>query len=234
MSTDKLLTIPEIAKILRVSPHTIQAWMSPSSPNHRGEFALLARHAGRKTLFLEKDVVAWLNQRRGAIYSDNFAERSTYWRERFVAGRGLLKGLVKPPEPAGKEFLISFADGILAFDAEPLLDWLCDGPGCSELLAVVNRVDGLMLATPLCFYILRRAAKFPAKFVAVKDFVLGNSIFELAPLDEESLNRTLELPQTINELSLQGYCCCATSGAAIFLTGNAGLLKTPGLRVSGY
>lgn len=234
MATEKLLTLAEIAKILRVSRHTVQAWISPSSPNHRAEFALLARHAGRKTVFLESDVVAWLNQRRGAVYSDSFAERSTYWRERFVAGRGLLKGFIKAPELEGHEFRATFAGGIMALDAEPLLDWLADGPNAANLMAMAGRAEGLMLATPLCFYVLRRAARFTSRFVGVKDFILGSNIFELAPLNEEVLGRTLEFPATINELSLQGYCCCIAAGAGTFLTGNRNLLKTPGLRVAGY
>ena len=48
---EKLLTIAEIAEKLRVSKHTVQAWISPSSPNHKPEFADMARHSGRKTVF---------------------------------------------------------------------------------------------------------------------------------------------------------------------------------------
>jgi predicted DNA-binding transcriptional regulator AlpA len=108
---EKLLTINEISQKLRVSRHTVQAWISPSSPNHRPEFAAMARHAGRKTLFIEKEVLNWLNQRRGAVYSPGYAEHSAYWRERFLAGRSALKGIIKTVD--GTESFIEFSGGLV-------------------------------------------------------------------------------------------------------------------------
>lgn len=195
---------------------------------------MLARHAGRKTVFLDSDIEAWLNQRRGAVYSVSFSERSAYWREKFIAGRGLLKGFVKSPEITRGDRTISFAGGLLALDAEPLLVWLTDGQGAAEVFAMVSRAEGLILAVPLAFWVLRRAGRSPAHQSLINDFILGQNVFELAPMNEEVLRRSLELPQTTGELSLQSYCCSIAAGAAVFMTGNRQLLKTPGLPVSGF
>lgn len=234
MPREKLFTLQEVAEKLRVSKHTVQAWISPSSPNHRPEFAILARHAGRKTVFVETDIEAWLNQRRGAVYSDSFSERSAYWREKFIAGRGLLKGYVKAPEIDRAEKAAGFSGGLLAFDAEPILSWLSDGAVAPEILAMAGRAEGLVLAVPLAFWLLRRAMRTPSRYQAVNDFLLGQNIFELAPMNEEVLRRALELPQTAGELSLQSYCCCLVAGASVFMTGNKTLLKLPGLSVSSF
>jgi predicted DNA-binding transcriptional regulator AlpA len=234
MATEKLLTLQEISQKLRVSRHTVQAWISPSSPNHRPEFAILARHAGRKTLFLESDVDAWLGQRRGAVYSLSYGERSAYWREKFVGGRGLLKGYVKSPEIVRTAKNLSFSEGLMALDAEPLLVWLTDGPGAAEIFSLVSRAEGLVLAVPLAFWVLRRAGRSSAQYSKIHDFILGQNVFELAPFNEDVMRRSLELPQTIGELSLQSYCCSIAAGASLFFTGNRHLLKLPGLPVSGW
>ncbi len=234
MAVEKFLTLNEIAQKLRVSRHTVQAWISPSSPNHRSEFAILARHAGRKTLFLESDVDAWLSQRRGAVYSQNYGERSAYWREKFAGGRGLLKGYVKSPEVVRASKSLSFNEGLLALDAEPLLIWLTDGSGAAEIFSLAGRAEGLVLAVPLAFWILRRAGRSSVQYGKIHDFVLGQNVFELAPFNEDVMRRSLELPQTIGELSLQSYCCSIAAGASLFLTGNRHLLKQPGLPVSGW
>ena len=233
MSREKLLTLNEISEKLRVSRHTVQAWISPSSPNHRPEFASLARHAGRKTVFVEADVDVWLNQRRGAVYSMSYSERSAYWREKFIAGRGLLKGYVKAPELARVSKPTGFNEGLLAFDAEPMLVWLTDGAGAAEIFALAGRAEGLVLAVPLAFWLLRRAGRSPAQFARVHDFLLGQNVFELAPFNEDALRRSIELPASAGELAIQAYCCAMAAGATIFMTGNRQFLKTPGLSVSG-
>lgn len=227
-NAEKLLTLSEIAEILRVSKHTVQAWISPSSPNHRPEFAAMARHAGRKTVFIEDEVLAWLNQRRGPVYSTSIAERSAYWRERFVAGRGLLKGLIKSSEEKNTG-LVSFQGGLLAMDAEPLISWLADGQGATAVYNLVMRADGVVLPVPLAFWVLRRALRFPARFKQVQDFMLDQNVFELAPFNEDAIRRSLELPTGLNELCLQNYCCSLSAGCSAFLTGNKNLLKIPGL-----
>ncbi len=234
MATEKLLTLNEISEKLRVSRHTVQAWISPSSPNHRPEFAILARHAGRKTVFVEADVDVWLNQRRGAVYSVSYSERSAYWRERFVAGRGLLKGYVKSPEVVRSARTTGFNEGMLALDAEPLLIWLTDGAGAAEIFSFAGRAEGLVLAVPLAFWILRRAGRSPAQLSKIQDFIIGQNVFELAPFNEEALRRSLELPSSAGELSSQAYCCSIAAGASMFITGNRHLLKTPGLSVSSF
>lgn len=232
--TDNLLTLPEVAGVLRVSRHTVQAWISPSSPNHRPEFAMMARHAGRRTVFVEAEILAWLNQRRGAVYSDNPAGRTAYWYERFVAGRGLLRGMIKPPERVMSERITGFTGGLLAFDAGPLLTWLTDGDGSAALLALAGRAEGLILSVPLALWVLRRASRMQGRYVVVRDFILTQNVFELAVLDEAALRRAVELPATIADISLQSYCCSLEAGATMFVTGDRVLLKTPGLPVSGY
>lgn len=231
---DRLVTLNEVAQLLRVSRHTVQAWISPSSPNHRPEFAIMARHAGRKTVFIADEVTAWLNQRRGAVYSDNPAARTTYWRERFIAGRALLRGVLKAPEREASQLRSGFAGGLLAFDAGPLLTWLSDGEGSAGLLAMVNRAEGLVLSVPLALWMMRRALRTPGRYAALRDFVLAQNIFELAPLNEGALMRADDLPASVSDISLQGYCCCLEAGAATFVTADRVLLKTPGLPVSGY
>jgi predicted DNA-binding transcriptional regulator AlpA len=234
MSSEKLLTLIEISELLRVSRHTVQAWLSPSSPNYRAEFAILARHAGRKTVFSENEILAWLNQRRGSVYSSSQPERSPYWRERFIAGRGILKSIIKAPEIERTGLNAGFSGGVLALDAEPLLSWLADGTHTADLLVMANRAEGLMLSVPLCSWILRRAGRSMSRSLAIRDFLLGNNIFELAAMNEEALIRSLELPYGTNELSIQGYCSCIAAGASSFLTANTHLLKVPGLRVCGF
>lgn len=231
---DRLITLNEVAQLLRVSRHTVQAWISPSSPNHRPEFAIMARHAGRKTVFIADEVTAWLNQRRGAVYSDNPAARTTYWRERFIGGRGLLRGVLKAPERESSPLRSGFAGGLLALDAAPILTWLADGEGSAALLIMVNRAEGLVLSVPLALWLLRRAVRSPGHYSALRDFVLAQNIFELAPLNEEALTRAEDLPAAIGEISLQSYCCCLEAGAATFVTADRVLLKTPGLPVSSF
>lgn len=234
MMADRLITLNEAAALLRVSRHTVQAWISPSSPNHRPEFAIMARHAGRRTVFIEAEIASWLHQRRGALYSDNPAARTAYWRERFVAGRGLLRGLIKAPEKAAGERSAVFGGGLLALDVGPLMTWLTDGDGAAGLMALAGRAEGIVLSVPLALWVLRRATRTPGRYADLLDFVLGLNIFELAPLNEAALRRALELPAAAGEMSLHGYCCCIEAGAAMFVTADRILLKTPGLPVCGY
>ncbi|MFZ5952102.1 MAG: helix-turn-helix transcriptional regulator [Candidatus Rifleibacteriota bacterium] len=229
---ENLLTLSEIASRLRVSKHTVQAWISPSSPNHRPEFAAMARHAGRKTLFVEEEVMVWLNQRRGAIYAAASTERSAYWRERFLAGRGLLKGLVKSGE--GSSSFIAFPGGLLGLDTDPMMNWLADGPGAPAIYNLVMRSDGLVISISLASWILRRALKIPGKFKQLQDFIMDQNVFELAGFGEDALRRSLALPAGINELGLQNYCCCISAGASAFLTAEKNLLKIPGLPVISF
>jgi len=231
---EKLITIQNAAEILRVSKHTVQAWVSPSSPNHRPEFASLVRHAGRKTVFVESEIVSWLNQRRGPMYAENQAGRSAYWRERFIAGRGLLKGLLKEPENSSDMPVGVFNQGILALDADPLLIWLADGSRAPELLALINRAEGLMISVPLAYWLLRRTIKTPGRQLELQDFLIGNSTFEMAPLNEDALRRSSGFQASINDLTLQGYCCCMAAGADSFLSNSRLLLKVPGLRVTAF
>lgn len=227
MKNGKYLTINEIADILRVSRHTVQAWISPSSPNHRPEFSSLARHAGRKTVFIEEEVLSWLNQRRGAIYSEILPGRSAYWREKWTSGRGLLRGVVKDPIRSGEKKV--FGGGLLALDTEPLLAWLADSSCCSDISRNVEQAEGLILPATIAIWLLRRIARMPSKILSVKDFIMSSNIFELAPFNENSIQRALELPIGISELSLNAYCCSLEAGASAFYTANTTLLKTPGL-----
>lgn len=227
---EKVLTLIEIAEKLRVSRHTIQAWISPSSPNHKPEFASMARHAGRKTVFLEDEIDTWLNQRKGAMYSQEFTDTSAYWREKFSNSRGLFKGILKEPV-IGKLPRKNFVSGKLAIDYEPLLIWLTDAPAASEIINQVNKSDGLIIAVPLVWWLLRRVARNQKHFVAVKKFLIDDNIFELAPMNDESLKRSIELPLGAGDISIQSYACSNSAGAASLLTCNPVLLQTQGLSV---
>ena len=228
--SEKLLTLNEIAEKLRVSRHTVQAWISPSSPNHKPEFANMARHAGRKTVFIENEIETWLNQRKGAIYSQEFIETSAYWREKFIAARGLFKESIKPQE-LPKTIKKNFGSGKLGLDYEPLLIWLSDSPHSAEISSIVNRADGLVIAIPLVWWFLKRFVRNKKLYASAKKFFIDDNIFELAPMNEESLKRALELPMAAGELSIQSYACTNTAGAVSLLTENQILLKTQGLSV---
>ena len=227
---EKLLTITEIAEKLRVSRHTVQAWISPSSPNHKPEFASMARHAGRKTVFIENEIETWLNQRKGAIYSQEFIETSAYWREKFIAARGVFKETIKQQE-FPKTVKKNFGSGKLGLDYEPLLIWLSDSPQSTEISSIINRADGLVIAIPLVWWFLKRFVRNKKLFASAKKFFIDDNIFELAPMNEESLKRSLELPMAAGELSIQSYACTNTAGAVSLLTENQILLKTLGLSV---
>lgn len=227
---EKLITLVEAAELLRVSRHTVQAWVSPSSPNHRPEFARMVRHAGRKTLFVADEIAAWLQQRRGTITSPT--ERSNYWRERFIAGRGLLKGLVK--SDAGPAGYLPFQGGIIGLDTEPLIAWLADGPGAASLYNLVMRADGLMVSTVLAAWILRRSLRFPARTMLIRDFMLEQNVFEVAPFNDEALRRSLTLGSGINELALQNYSSCLAAGCNAFLSGEKNLVRIAGLPVISF
>ena len=228
--SEKLLTLNEIAEKLRVSRHTVQAWISPSSPNHKPEFANMARHAGRKTVFLENEIETWLNQRKGAIYSQEFIETSAYWREKFIAARGLFKENIKPQE-LPKTIKKNFGSGKLGLDYDPLLIWLSDSPHSTEISSIINRADGLVIAIPLVWWFLKRFTRNKNLIARAKKFFIDDNIFELAPLNEESLKRSLELPIAAGELSIQSYACTNTAGANSLLTYNQSLLKIQGLSV---
>lgn len=228
--SEKLLTLNEISEKLRVSRHTIQAWISPSSPNHKPEFANLARHAGRKTVFIESEIDTWLNQRKGAVYSLNYSETSAYWRERFLAARGLLKNSIKVPKilsiPSNQ-----FNGGKLSLDYEPLLIWLTDSQFSDKISTIIYRADGLIISVPLVWWFLKRVWKTKKHFIALKKFFIEDNIFEFAPMNEESLLLAFNLPTSANELSIQSYSCSITAGAVSLLTFNEALLKTKGLLV---
>lgn len=227
---DKLLTLTEIAEKLRVSKHTVQAWISPSSPNHKPEFSSLARHSGRKTVFIEQEVHTWLNQRKGAIFSQNYSETSAYWRERFLSSRGIFKNIIKPPLVI-KSSSKTFSSGKLGIDYEPLLIWLTDAPLSSEILTTVNKSEGLVIAVPIVWWFLRKVWRNQKRFITMKKFLIDNNIFEYAPMNEESLKRSLDLPPSIGELSIQSYSCCNSAGANSLLTYNPVLLNINGLAV---
>lgn len=227
---NKIITINEVADKLRVSKHSVQAWISPSSPNHRPEFAAMVRHAGRKSVFLEEEIDLWLNQRKGAMYSQKFVETSAYWRERFASARGLFKGKIKEPE-LGKNPKRNFSSGKLALDYEPLLLWLTDSASSKEIQSYISKAESLVIAIPLVWWFLKRVWRNSKQLAASKKFLIEDNIFELAPMNEESLKNSLGLPTGAGEISIQSYACCITAGATSLLTANSSLLRTPGLCV---
>lgn len=228
---DKILTIIEIAEKLKVSKHTIQAWVSPSSPNHNPEFANLARHAGRKTVFFEEEIDRWLNQRKGAMYSIQYGNTSAYWREKFIHSKGLFEGILKVPTIEEKTSQRNFKQGKLAFDYEPLLAWLSNSKETKEIEPLIEKAEGLILASPLVWWFLRKMWRSPKHLKTIKKFLLDDNIFEIAPMNEESLKRSLELPTNAGELSIQAYACSNVAGASSLLTSNPVLLKTKGLNI---
>ena len=214
-SFNNLITLKEISELLKVSRHTVQAWISPSSPNHRPEFARLARHAGRKTVFLKDEVFEWLNHRRGPIYSERMGERSPYWRDRFISGRGMLKGILKLEETLSSTGSSDLVEDLLGLDTEPLLIWLADSPGAERVFRMIRQASGLIISVPLCNWVLRRVGKSGKKFEPVREFLLMDGVFELAPFNEAAMLRGLELPKGIGDLPAQNYSLYIRKGRII-------------------
>lgn len=235
MSENELLTIVELADILKLSKHTIQAWVSPSSPNHRPEFANLVRHAGRKTVFYKHEVLSWLEQRKGPIYSQELLEISPYWKEKFIKSRGLLKGLVKPivrnKQNLGRsrrgieQSSTLFAPKIIALDTEPLLIWLTDSTEATAVLEVVEKAESIMLSAVLINWLLSKAIGKENYFYLLKDFLLEQNIFTVAPLNEQALRNLWDSNFKINDMSFLIYYSCNAAKADYLFTTNKTLLQ---------
>lgn len=227
----RLLTLREAARFLRLSPHTLQSWMSPSSPNYRAEFARLALRAGRRTLYRSADLVTWLEQHQAARTSALGAERSVNWFERFVAGRGSLNLPYQNETPPDSSPETLFRGGFLALDGAPLLAWLANTPEAPRILRLVRRSEGLILTLPIAGWILRRLRRFPAAMDQVRHLLLQSGVFEIAPLNEEGLNRLIQLPPAVGDIPALSYGAAMAHGAAMFATWNTALLEAPGALV---
>jgi len=228
MEKNVILTLIEVAEKLRVSKHTIQAWMSPSSPNHRSDFASMARHAGRKTIFLEKEIDTWLEQRKGTTYYEDYSEVSAYWKEKFLKGRGLLKGLVKAPELKTVETNLFFSGGKLGLDLDAMLVWLTDSSVADRVFQAVNRAECLILPVILSHFFLSKSHKSGTYFEKLKDFLLIQNIFVQAPFNEGVLQMIIDRNLPANDFSVQIYCSCMLAKADFFLTANTYLLAQNG------
>jgi predicted DNA-binding transcriptional regulator AlpA len=228
MEKNMILTLIEVAEKLRVSKHTIQAWMSASSPNHRPDFASMARHAGRKTIFLENDIDTWLEQRKGATYYESFSEVSAYWREKFIKGRGLLKGFVKAPEIKNIESNVYFTAGKLGLDLDAVLVWLTDASAADRVSQTVNRAEYLILPVILSHFLLSKSQKSSIYYEKLKDFLLIQNIFVQAPFNEAVLQMIIDRNLPANDFSVQIYCSCMIAKSDFFLTANNYLLEQNG------
>lgn len=217
------LNINDVSNLLKVSKHTVQAWVSPSSPNHKSEFALLARHAGRRTLFLEDDVLNWLNQRRGPLYAQKINERSPYWKDLLLETRGLFKNSIALPNETKKLSKRKFNGGSIGFDTEPLLIWLTDHQKASDIKKIIIKADTIILPITLCNKILRQTKKNKKVFEKMKSFLLEQRIFELADFNERALALTETLPTGLSESNTINYASSIANGADFFLTRNIGL-----------
>ncbi|MDD3000730.1 MAG: helix-turn-helix domain-containing protein [Candidatus Riflebacteria bacterium] len=228
MEKNIILTLIEVAEKLRVSKHTIQAWMSPSSPNHRPDFAAMARHAGRKTIFLDNDIDTWLEQRKGTTYYEDYSEVSAYWREKFIKGRGLLKGFVKAPEIKNVESNVFFTAGKLGLDLDALLVWLTDAPAADRIFQTVNRAEYVILPIILSHFLLSKSQKNTVFYLKLKDFLLVQNIFVQAPFNEAVLQMIIDHNLPANDFSVQLYCSCIVGKSDYFLTANNYLLEQNG------
>jgi len=224
------LTLIEAAELLRVSKHTVQAWVSPSSPNHRPEFARLARHAGKRTIFIENELLAWVSLQRSPSEVVPGAERSPYWLERFIGGRGLLKGEMKPLGPDLPSSTWSqFHGGLLGLDLEPLQAWLTDGSPAPRVLRLIKRADGLVLPMTMVASFIARLRRNPIALSALRDFLLTAQIFELAPMREGVLHRLLDFPTGLGERTMIDTACLLEGQVSAIATWNPRLLACLGL-----
>ena len=108
---------------------------------------------------------------------------------------------------------------------------MADSKNSSEVLSTINQAEGLVIAIPLVWWFLRRVWRNKKQFSLLRKFLLEDNIFELAPMNEDSLKRSLELPPSAGELSIQSYACVNSYGANSLLTYNPILLNTKGLAV---
>ena len=232
MSEKKYMNISEVAKLLLISKHTVQAWLSPSSPNFKQEFSYLARHAGRRTLFEKKDIENWLNQRRGALYAQKYNEISPYWLEKFLELRGIFKNYIITPTENKKLKKRDFIDGALGIDTEPLLIWLTDAKLANTITTIVTRAEKLIISVPLCFRILKQVKNNQSVSKKMKKLLLEDRIFELADFNEHALLLANDIPSSISELSVINYISCISKGANSFLTRNSSLSKLATLKLT--
>jgi|GEM_PF-1121688 len=226
---DVFMTLPEAADALRISRHTIQSWISPSSQNFRPEFARLVKHAGKKTIFIPEEIFSWVSQRgvvRRRILENG--ERSSYWFEKFLSGKGLLKDFVFPPEEI-KEGPKDFKGGMIGLDSGPLLGWLTESAGSARITKIVERSEGVILPLNLASWILKRIRKIPRSYEKVKIYFFSSGIFELAPINEEAAIKASLLPPEVPDLQALSFAAAMESGAEVFATWNANLYKVPGL-----
>ncbi len=227
----RLLTLREAARLLRLSPHTLQSWMSPSSPNHRAEFARLALRAGRRTLFRSADLVNWLEQHQTSRSALPGGERSVNWFERFVAARGSLNLPYQSESPPESSPDALFRGGLLAIDGAPLLSWLANTDEAPRILRLARRAEGLVLPLPTAGWMLRRLRRFPTALEQIRHLLFQSGIFETAVLHEEALSRLLQLPPAIGDIPALSYGAAIAHGAAVFATWNTALLESPGALV---
>jgi hypothetical protein len=143
----------------------------------------------------------------------------------------MLRGVLKLEETLASDNSSEIIEDLLGLDTEPLLIWLADSSGADRVLRMVRQASGLIISVPLCNWILRRVGKSGKKFESVRQFLLMDGVFELAPFNEAAMLRGLELPKGIGDLPVQNYSCTLERGAASFLTSNKNLLKIPGLPV---
>lgn len=235
------LTLIEIAEKLRVSKHTIQSWLSPSSPNFKPEFSSLSRHAGRKTVFIWEEVELWLEQRKGSIYSSEVANVSAYWLEKFLRYRGDFKGILKAPIISSLKKGVTFSGGKLALDMETLCIWLTNEKNADKIYKIIEKAESLMLSTSLAYWLLNHLNKTKQAYSKMKK-LLESNIFELAPFNEEALRMALDIENMINtgnnakvnEFIIRSYASCIANGATSMLCSNNDLFLYNGLKITGF
>ncbi|HNV69431.1 MAG TPA: helix-turn-helix domain-containing protein [Candidatus Ozemobacteraceae bacterium] len=230
-SEARLLTVREAARLLRLSPHTLQSWMSPSSPNYRPEFSRLALRAGRRTLYRTTDLLTWLEQHQATRSILPGSERSVNWFERFVAARGTLNLPYQSeptPDPSPDSL---FRGGFLALDGAPLFAWLANTSEAPRILRLARRAEGLVLPLPTAGWMLRRLRRFPNALDQIQSLLFRSGIFEAASLNEEAVSRISQLPSAIADVAAMSYGAAIVHGASVFATWNTALLEAPGALV---
>jgi len=222
-----LVSLKEAAQLLRLSPYTLQAWISPSSPNHRPDFARLARRAGRKTVFWRDELLVWDGQRRHES-GRAAAQRSPRWRELFRNGRGILRGMWSPLDvPVSSALPAMVTGGLLGVDAGPLLAWMIGDPAAARLERLLAKVDGVVLAATTVGTLLRTLACPPAESDAVREFLLVSGVFEIASLDEAAVRRALRFPAGIPLPAALACAAVLEHGASWFATWEPGVNGFP-------
>ncbi len=96
---------------------------------------------------------------------------------------------------------------------------------------MVEGAETLMLSAVLVNWLLSKAFGKENYFYLLKDFLLDQNIFVIAPLDELALNNLWNAHAKINDMSYLIYFSCNAANVDYLLTTNRNLLQIKSLNL---